>query len=125
MANLLVLILNDLEKCPMIIEAWERAGVAGITLLDSIGSRQLCEHASRDDIPLMPSLNSLFASDEAHNRTLVAVIQDDGVLERAISAAQNIVGDFAQPNTGILFVVPVSRTWGVPPQPRQDRGADK
>lgn len=114
MANLLVLVLDELDKFPAILEAWEQAGVPGVTVLDSVGTRQLKERVSRDDVPLMPSLRSLFAADEDHNRTLFTVIQDDAVLERVIAAAQNVVGDFMQPHTGILFVVPVSRAWGVP-----------
>jgi len=113
MANLLVLVLKDVEKCPQIIEAWERAGVSGITLLDSVGSRQLRERARRDDVPLMPSIHTLLASAETHNRTMFAVIGDDAVLERVVTATQEIVGDLAQPNTGILFVVPVTRAWGI------------
>jgi nitrogen regulatory protein P-II 1 len=114
MANLLVLILDDVEKFPAVLEAWENAGVPGVTVLDSAGSRKLKEHASRDDLPLVPSLRALVSGDEAHNRTLLTVIEDDAVLERAIAAAQKIVGDFMQPHTGIMFVVPVGRTWGVP-----------
>jgi len=114
MANLLLLVLDEIEKFPAILEAWNQVGVPGVTVLDSVGTRQLQARISRDDMPLMPSLRSLFAADEDHNRTLFSVIQDDEVLERAITAAQKIVGDFMQPHTGILFVVPVSRTWGVP-----------
>jgi nitrogen regulatory protein PII len=114
MANLLVLILDNVEQFPEILQAWENAGVPGVTVLDSAGSRKIKEHINRDDLPLMPSLRALVSGEEAHNRTLLTVIEDDAVLERAVQAAQNIVGDFMQPHTGILFVVPVSRTWGVP-----------
>ncbi len=123
MANLLVLVLDELEKFPAILDAWEQAGIPGITVLDSVGSRHLQERARRDDVPLMPSLRALFARDEAHNRTLFTVIEDDAVLERAITAAQNVVGDFMQPHTGILFVMPVSRTWGVPKAKRRRKPA--
>ena len=114
MANLLVVVLDDVEKFPAILEAWEQAGVPGVTVLDSAGSRKIKEHASRDDLPLMPSLRALVSGAEAHNRTLFTVIEDDAILERAVAAAQKIVGDFMQPHTGIMFVVPVARTWGVP-----------
>jgi nitrogen regulatory protein P-II 1 len=120
MANLLVLVLHDLDKMPSILKAWKTAGVSGTTVIDSVGMRNLEEYAARDDVPLVPSLRTLFASDETHNRTLFTVIEDDAVLERAIAAAQNIVGDFMQPHTGILFVVPVSRSWGVP-KPKRTR----
>ena len=114
MASLLVLVLDEVEKFPAVVAAWEDAGVPGVTVFDSVGSRRLREYAKRDDVPLMPSLRSLFTSEEDHNRTLFTVIEDDAVLERAVAAAQHIVGDFNQPHTGILFVIPVSRTWGVP-----------
>ena len=114
MASLLVLVLDELEKFSAVVAAWEEAGVPGVTVFDSVGSRRLREYVQRDDVPLMPSLRSLFTSEEDHNRTLFTVIEDDAVLERAVAAAQQIVGDFMQPHTGILFVVPVSRTWGVP-----------
>ncbi len=114
MANLLVLVLGDVQKFPEILSGWEQAGVPGVTVLDSTGSRHLLERGSRDDLPLMPSLRSLVTGDEVNSRTLFTVIEDDAVLERAVAAAQKVVGDFMRPDTGILFVVPVSRTWGVP-----------
>ncbi len=114
MANLLVLVLDEPEKFSFIIRAWERIGVPGVTMLDSVGSRQLRAQASRDDLPLIPSMRAVFAGSEEHNRTLFTVIEDDAMLDRAIEAAQRVVGGFMHPHTGILFVVPVSRTWGVP-----------
>lgn len=121
MANLLVLVLDEPEKFSAIIEAWEEIGVPGVTMVDSIGSRQLREQARRDDLPLIPSLRAVFAGVEERNRTLFTVIEDDEMLERAVEAARKIVGDFMRPNTGILFTVPVTRAWGVPKlKPRAD-----
>lgn len=114
MANMLVLVLDDPDKFSAIIEAWETIGIPGVTMLDSVGSRQLRKNVRRDDLPLIPSVRTVVAGTEEHNRTLFTVLEDDALLERAIEAAHKIVGDFMDPQTGILFVVPVSRTWGVP-----------
>ena len=114
MAHLLVLVLHDPDKCLVLAQAWERIGVTGVTLLDSIGSRQLRNQAHRDDLPLVPSMRALFANAEEHNRTLFTVIQEDALLDSAIREAEKIVGDFMEPHTGILFALPVSRTLGVP-----------
>ncbi len=122
MANMLVLVLDDPDKFSAIIDAWEDIGIPGVTMLDSIGSRQLRKNARRDDLPLIPSLRAVVAGTEEHNRTLFTVLEDDDLLERAIEAAQEIVGDFMDPQTGILFVVPVSRTWGVPKSGAHRRG---
>jgi nitrogen regulatory protein P-II 1 len=119
MANMLVLVLDQVEKFPEIVRAWEEVGVPGVTVLDSAGSRKLLDRASRDDVPLIPSLRSLLEGEESHNRTMFTVLEDDVVLERAIEAARKIVGDFDVPHTGILFVVPVTRTFGVPKAKRK------
>lgn len=123
MANMLVLVLDDPDKFSAIIDAWEAIGIPGVTLLDSVGSRQLRKNARRDDLPLIPSIRSVVAGTEEHNRTLFTVLEDDSMLERAIEAAHEIVGDFMDPQTGILFVVPVSRTWGVPKSSEQHRAS--
>ncbi|MCX7839150.1 MAG: hypothetical protein N2559_06800 [Anaerolineae bacterium] len=113
MANLLVLILDDPEKLSDILNAWKRAGVPGMTILDGVGARRLEEHAYRDDMPLMPSLRSLLTSDRNNNQIVLSVIEDEPTLERAIQAAEQVIGDFNKPHSGVMFVVPVTRTWGV------------
>ncbi len=120
MINLLVLVVDNLEQFPDILKAWEQIGVPGITVLDSIGSRRL--NGTRDDLPLMLSLRAVLESQELHNRTMFSVIDNPDILEQAIEAAKRIIGDFTEPHTGLLFVVPVERAWGilkVEPHPRE------
>lgn len=113
MAHLLVLVLNNLELCSPLLEAWEQAGVSGITILESSGLGRV-RRAVRDDLPLIPSLRDLLASHELHHRTIFSVIQTDETLERAIAATEQVVGDLRRQNTGLLFVLPVTRLVGLP-----------
>jgi len=69
--------------------------------------------AIRDDLPLLPSLRDLMAGREWHHRTLFTVVADEETLERAIAATQRIVGDLNNPNTGLLFVLPVDLVLGL------------
>ena len=110
--NLLVLVIDDLELEPDILSAWEKAGVPGVTVLDSQGSRRL-EDGNRDDLPLIVSLRTVLSSEESNNRTLFTVIEDEAVLEKATQAAHKIIGDFRTRHTGIMFVVPVTQAWGI------------
>jgi nitrogen regulatory protein PII len=112
MAHLLVFVLDNLEQCPAILDAWEEAGTPGVTILESTGLGRL-RGAMRDDLPLLPSLRDLLARQELHNRTLFTVIEDEATLERVITATEQIIGDFTRPHTGLLFVVPVSRVLGL------------
>ena len=112
MANLLVFVLDCIEQCPNVLDAWEEVGVTGVTIVESTGLARV-RNAIRDDIPLMPSLRDLLADKEEHHRTLFSVVEDDEILERAIAATQKVVGDLSNENTGILFVVPVTRVLGL------------
>ena len=112
MTHLLVFVLDNLEQCPDILDAWEEAGVPGVTILESTGLGHL-RSAMRDDLPLLSSLRDLLASRELHHRTLFTVIEDEATLERIITATERIIGDFTRHHTGLLFVVPVIRVLGL------------
>lgn len=114
MSNLLVLVLYDLDKSIAIANAWDRLGVTGITLLDSLNMCELQSLAQRAEVPPLTSFRALFASAEEHTRTLFAVIEDNALLDCAITEAQARAGDFGDPGTGFLFVLPVLRVLGLP-----------
>lgn len=112
MAHLLVFVLDNPEQCPGVLDAWEKAGVTGVTILESTGMARL-RGIMQDDLPLMPSLRGLLASRELHHRTLFTVIEDEETLERVIAATERLIGDFTRHHTGLLFVVPVTHVLGL------------
>jgi nitrogen regulatory protein P-II 1 len=113
MAHLVVLVLDCVDCCPDVLQAWENAGSPGATVLESTGPGRLRGKEMRDDLPLVPSLLDLLGTGERHHRTLFAVIDDDETVERVIEETERIVGDFSEPHSGLLFVVPVSRVIGL------------
>ena len=113
MAYLLVLILDDVSKMRDVLSAWEEAGVPGITILHSVGFQRAKGILGRTDIPFAATLRDLLHAEEIHNRTLLSVIEDEQVLERAIQAASQVVGDFTAPHSGILFTIPIAKTIGL------------
>ncbi|GMR11501.1 MAG: hypothetical protein BMS9Abin28_2334 [Anaerolineae bacterium] len=112
MTHQLIFVLNNLEQYPDILNAWEEAGAPGITILESTGVGRI-RSVVRDDLPLMPSLSDLLASQEMHHRTLFTVIEDEQILDKVIDATERVIGDFARHHTGLLFVVPVTRVLGL------------
>jgi hypothetical protein len=117
MPNAVFIVMPDLEKCQSCLDAWEKLGVSGVTILESIGLRKIQEmRTRRDDLPLFPSLRHLMESGEYHQRTAFVVLDDDFDLEGLIQATEQAVGgDLDAPNSGILFVVPVTRALGMRP----------
>lgn len=120
MTHLLVLVLDNVEQCPAVLDAWQKAGVRGVTIMESTGLGRV-RSVIRDDLPLVPSLRDLLSSQELHHRTLFTVVDDEEILRRLIDATKEIVGDFSRPNTGLLFVVPVSFVLGL----RKQHGAEE
>jgi hypothetical protein len=114
---MVMVVMSDIQKCQDVLDAWEKLGVTGVTILESIGLRKIQEmRAQRDDVPLFPSLRHLLEGEEYRHRTAFVVVEDDFDLEGLIRGAEQAVGgDFDAPNTGILFVVPVTRALGMRP----------
>jgi nitrogen regulatory protein PII len=123
MPNVVVVVMPDLGKCQDVLDAWEKYGVSGVTVLESLGMHKIQQmRAQRDDLPLLPSLRHLMESEEYHHRTAFVVVDDDFYLDGLIEATERAVGgDFDAPNSGILFVVPVTRAFGMRPYWKRER----
>jgi len=113
MSFMVVLIVDDPDDCPAVLEAWEAAGVSGATILESTGLGRLKRTGLRDDIPLMPSLRDIFQGKEVHHRTLISVVETEQIVDKLVAVSQEILGDLDRPHSGFLFVVPVLRAYGL------------
>jgi hypothetical protein len=103
-------LLND------VLEAWSDVGVRGVTILESTGVHRVRSRASTQDVPFMLGFSRLLRTDQVGHNTLFAVVPDMAIVERLVAATEKIVGDLSQPNTGVLFAVPVAAAWGLPKQ---------
>ena len=115
MTHLMIVILDDLKKMPAILEVWRSIGVPGVTILASAGGHRATNWLSRVGLT---AIDRLFDTDEVRRRTLLAAIDDEELLGRAIAEAERVVGGFDKPNTGVLLVLPVTETrglWKTPP----------
>jgi nitrogen regulatory protein PII len=114
MPNLIVAIVTDMQVCHDVIRVWEKAGVPGATILDSMGMRHLQQRqAHRDDLPLIPSLRSMLEQEEYNHRTVFSVVPDDFDVDDLIRRTEELVGDFGAEHTGLLFVMPVTQVRGL------------
>jgi len=114
--ELLVIILDDLERLPDLMASLFDAGVTGTTLFDSIGGYRASNWL--DEIGLS-GLGKMFGASELKRRTLLAVVEEENI-DGAIAAAEQAVGGFGRPDSGILFTVPVTRAVGLHKRPRSE-----
>jgi nitrogen regulatory protein PII len=116
MAQLVSLVVHDPGRVEAVIRAWVEAGVSGLTLLDSCGLAQhLAERDLRDDYPLFPSVRRILQGTERHNRLLFSIVADEFDLDVLVAATEKALGPLSEPETGILFVTPVTRVVGLQP----------
>ncbi|HZY40906.1 MAG TPA: hypothetical protein VFF59_02800 [Anaerolineae bacterium] len=111
MPDVIFVVLPDLETCQDLLRAWQTVGVPTATILDSMGVHEI-KGQGRDDLPLFPSMRTLLAH-ETPQRTMFAVVGDEVNIERVIAVSEQVVGSFDAPNSGILFVMPVTHVRGL------------
>jgi len=112
MDYMVLLIVYDMVASASVLDAWEKAGAPGITILESTGLGSIREMAMRDDLPLMPSLRDLLRSREQQHRTLFSVVEGEEMVDRLVAVTEKAMGDLNNPYSGVLFVLPVSRVVG-------------
>ena len=119
MAQLVMIILDDLQRLPALLEAWHTIGVPGVTILQSVGAHRTRTWLSSVGLG---ALDRLFESDEVRRRTLLAVMEGEDLVAQAVAEAERVVGGFDRPNSGLLLVLPVSQVKGLrkaQPEPPQ------
>jgi nitrogen regulatory protein PII len=110
---MVIFVLHDPDKVDRLLQAWEKAGIRGATILYSSGLGRLHGSHWMDDIPLFPSLESLSEHEEFFSRTIFTVVNSEEIVNRLIESTEAVVGNLSQPETGFLVVLPVLRTYGL------------
>ena len=110
MTHMLQVILDDVKFLPDLLQVWRDIGVSGTTIMKSVGGYRASTWLSKVGLT---AIDHLFDAKEIQRRTLIAVIEDDELLEQAIAEAERIVGGFDRPNSGVLLVLPVTQTKGI------------
>lgn len=103
--NLLIVILKKAEMVSEICKELAENGVHGGTIIDGIGMASVIEEM--DDLPIFGMLRSILADDEHEVVKTMLFVMDDDELEKSRKLIRNVVG-LDEPNTGIMFALPVS-----------------
>lgn len=111
---MILFVLHDPDNLDAVLNAWDEAGVSGITIMPSTGlARFRAKGAWRDDLPLIPSLEDFHEHTEKLNRTLMTIVKGTEMVDKVVSATERVIGDLDLPNTGIMVVLPVASAYGL------------
>jgi nitrogen regulatory protein PII len=109
----IMFVSRDVDQASEMLDVWVKAGVKGVTILESAGLSQLADKGIRDDLGIIFSLRSLTRAQEIHHRTLFSVVQDQATLDRVIKKSTDYVKDWSHPDVGVMFVWPVTQAFGL------------
>lgn len=112
--KLFVLILNRVEKLDDLMSEYAKEKICGATILDSTGmARELYgAHHAEEEISFFGSIRKYLTDDRRKtSKTILTVIRDDQ-LDTVVSIAERVVGDFGEPDVGIMFAMPLDFALG-------------
>ena len=104
------MILNKTEKLNDVLEAYVKVGIKGATVVDSQG---MGSALSESNLPMFGGfLRTVLDNNRPFNKVIFSVVKDEEVLNDAIAAVEDILGDMSKPGVGLMFVMPVDRVVG-------------
>ncbi|GIK54949.1 MAG: hypothetical protein HND44_01085 [Chloroflexi bacterium] len=113
MHYMILLVLNNLDDCPPVLDAWEALGVGGITILESTGLGKARKSGIRENVPTMPSLVDFFRRSEERHRTIFTVVDSEEMADKLLEITEQTLGNLEDADNGVLFVLPVSKARGI------------
>ncbi len=114
--RLLVFILNNTDKLEELMVELSEAGIRGATVIESSGMAQVLTHSKEDD-PLIGYLRSIMDPSKETNKTILFVAEDEDIITIR-KVINEVIGDLSQPQSGIIFTVPVDFTDGIKKEPK-------
>lgn len=108
--KLLVIVLNKTECLERLLASFGENKIPGATIIDSKGMAQ--ELGEFDDTDFMFSLRMLIHPAHQENKTIIMAV-DDNMVTKISRIVNEVTGGLNQPDTGILFTVPIDYIEGL------------
>ncbi len=117
--KLVILITAEIEHGLQIAQAWQDLGAPGVTIVRSYGLRTLQNEVERGSIELprmtvsMVSAMASIIDQVQKSGELILSVAEDELIDKMVESAQNVLGEMKNPDSGVVFVLPVERAIGV------------
>lgn len=109
--QLLVLILKKVELMEELMKQLAEAGVKGGTVLEGTGMANAL--VDMEDLPIFGMLRSILSNEDKEIcKVMMFVLKDDQVMTTR-GTIKKVIGDLTEPNTGILFSIPITYVEGL------------
>lgn len=109
--QLLLIVINKVEKFDELLETFLEKGFSGGTILHSTGMvSELGKHI--ENLPIFGSFRYIIDLDREESKTMFMALKDDQV-EPAKKIVREVIGDLSKPDTAVLLTLPVLTTEGI------------
>ena len=108
--KLVVIVLNKLDCLDKLLTAFGKNSIPGATILSSRGMAQTLEE--HDELRFIGSLRMLMNANYKENRTILMAVPDEKV-DTVVELVNKATGGLDQPDSGILFTLPIDRVEGM------------
>ena len=109
--QLLLLVLNQVDKLDDFLDALLEKGISGATILNSIG--MLRELAGQDKYkPIFGAQWFLDNPERKESKTILIAVNENQT-EIVKDVIHQIIGDISQPDTAVLFTLPIISVEGI------------
>lgn len=115
---MIMLVLDDPDQLDPLIEAWEKAGVRGATIVESTGIGR----RKRSPLGMRYVFPGLGRQEEGHF-TLFVIVRGETEVQACLHATEALIGDLDKPDTGVFAAWELHTVKGLPSAP-QTGGAD-
>lgn len=109
--KLLVFILNKTEALDGFLSELAHHHQTGATIISSKGMMRAV--SDQNELSFLGSLRAILDPDREDNKTILLVVKDEAAVDNVRECIRNTVGDLSQPDTGILFTIPVDFVEGI------------
>ena len=106
--ELFVCVINRPEAVEDVVSAFVEIGVTGCTIIDSKGMGKIIAQ----DIPIFSGFSSLFSGSRESNVTIFSLMESS-LVDSAIEIIEQVYTSFSEPDTGIVFTLPVNKVKGL------------
>ncbi len=112
---MVMFVLHDPDRLDGVLDAWRAAGVSGVTILETIGAHSRKQRRRSVGARYAFGMGQGATQLEVGNYTLIAIVPDEATVGACIEAAESVVGNLDDADTGVLAAWQLDITKGIAP----------
>lgn len=116
----LIVVLNAVDCLDDVLAGFVKIGISGATILDSQGMGSAIVNSDYRNIPLFSTLNMILCDSHPYSKTIFTVLENEGMVEKAVAVVQETVEDISDTGVGFMFTVPIGKVYQINPTKQTD-----